>query len=76
VASLKNRVTESSVHQGGAARAVRLLASHVIPGENANSTSNPDIFLRDSGNAGSFLKGRPRDTEPSHLGKQRGSFQS
>src|SRR5882757_11522699 len=36
--------------------------------------SNLSTFLRESGSAGSFLKDRPRDTEPSHLGKQRGSF--
>jgi hypothetical protein len=38
--------------------------------------SNLGIFLRDSGNAASLLKDRPRDTEPCHLGEQRGSFQS
>jgi len=38
--------------------------------------SNRAILLSDPGNAGSFLRDRPRDTQPSHLGKQRGSFQS
>src|SRR6266478_2578329 len=54
----------------------RLLTSNFIPCEADNSTSNLGIFLRDSGNAGSFLRDRPRDTQPSHLGKQRRSFQS
>src|ERR1700722_8324936 len=61
---------------GFAARAVRLLASTVIPWETANSTSNLGFLLRESGNAGSLLRGRPRDTEPSHFGKQCGSFES
>src|ERR1700751_5974205 len=48
-----------------------LLSSNLIPSAAASSTSSLDIFLRDSGNAGSFLRDRPRDTEPSHLSKQR-----
>ena len=48
----------------------------LYPCEAANSTSNLGIFLRDSGNAGSFLIDRSRDPHPSHLGQQRGSFQS
>ena len=42
----------------------------------AGLPSNLGIFLRDSGNAGFFLRDRPRDPQPSHPGKKRGSFQS
>jgi hypothetical protein len=38
--------------------------------------SNPAIFLCDSGNAGFFLRDRPGDTQPPHLGQQGGPFQS
>ena len=54
----------------------RLLTSNFIPCEVANSTSNLGIFLRDAANVGPLLSCRPQDSQASHLGKQRGSFQS
>src|SRR5258707_10113627 len=54
----------------------RLLTSNSIPCEAASSILKSEHLLRDSGNAGSFLRDRPRDTHPPHLGQQRGSLQA
>ena len=55
----------------------RLLTSNSIPCAAARTTlQNLGIFLRNSRNAGSIPRDRPRDPQPSHPGKQRGSFQS
>jgi hypothetical protein len=68
------RITAESGRLSRLSRSL-LLTSTFVPCALPFLLSYLGIFLRDSAIAGSFLKDRSRDPQPSHFGQQRGSFQ-